>query len=73
MLPYRVSLGYTYDEATLKVGDNRRTNLAVSLTPKFFQDHLSVNVNLKGIMNKANYPNSGAVGQVSSTDIPRHI
>lgn len=63
VLPYRVSLGYTYDEATLKVGDNRRTNLAVSLTPKFFQDHLSVNVNLKGIMNKANYPNSGAVGQ----------
>ncbi len=63
VLPYRVSLGYTYNEATLKVGDNRRTNLALSLSPKFFQDHLSVNVNLKGIINKANYPNSGAVGQ----------
>lgn len=66
VFPYRVSLGYTYDEATLKVGDNKRTNLSVSLTPKFFQDHLSVNVNLKGIYNKANYPNSGAVGSAIS-------
>lgn len=65
-LPYRVSLGYTYDEATLKVGDNKRTNLALSLTPKFFDDHLSVNVNVKGIYNKANYPNSGAIGSAIS-------
>ncbi len=48
-LPYRVSLGYTYDEATLKVGDNQRANMSISLTPKFFQDHLSVNLNAKGI------------------------
>ena len=62
VLPYRVSLGYTYDQATLKEGDNQRANLGISLSPKFFQDHLSVNVNLKGIYNRANYPNSGAVG-----------
>ena len=66
VFPYRVSLGYTYDEATLKVGDNKRTNLAISLTPKFFDNHLSVNVNVKGIYNKANYPNSGAIGSAIS-------
>ena len=64
--PYRVSMGYTYDEATLKVGDNQRANLSISMTPKFFDDHLSVNINAKGIFNKANYPNSGAVGSAIS-------
>ena len=64
--PYRVSMGYTYDEATLKVGDNQRANLSISMTPKFFDDHLSVNINAKGIYNKANYPNSGAVGSAIS-------
>lgn len=64
--PYRVSMGYTYDEATLKVGDNQRANLSISMTPKFFDDHLSVNINAKGIYNKANYPNSEAVGSAIS-------
>ena len=68
VLPYRVSLGYTYDQATLKEGDNQRANLGISLSPKFFQDHLSVNVNLKGIYNRANYPNSGAVGSAVDFD-----
>ena len=62
VFPYRVSLGYTFDQATLKVGDNKRTNFSVSLTPTFFDKHLSVNINAKGIFNKANYPNSGAIG-----------
>ena len=62
VFPYRISLGYTYDEGTLKVGDNKRTNFSISLTPTFFDKHLSVNINAKGIYNKANYPNSGAVG-----------
>ena len=61
-LPFRVSVGYNYNEASLKVGDNQRANMSISLTPKFFQDHLSVNLNAKGIYNKANYPNQGAVG-----------
>lgn len=68
VLPYRVSLGYTYDQATLKEGDNQRANLGISLSPNFFQDHLSVNVNLKGIYNRANYPNSGAVGSAVDFD-----
>ena len=68
VLPYRVSLGYTYDQATLKEGDNQRANLGISLSPRFFQDHLSVNVNLKGIYNRANYPNSGAVGSAVDFD-----
>ena len=65
-LPFRASLGYTYDEATLKVGDNQRANMSISLTPKFFKEHLSVNLNAKGVYNRANYPNSGAIGDAIS-------
>jgi iron complex outermembrane receptor protein len=61
-LPYRVGVGYTYDEATLKKGNNQRANMSISLTPKFLADHLSVNINAKGIFNRADYPNSGAIG-----------
>ena len=61
-LPFRASVGYNYDEATLKVGDNQRANMSISLTPKFLDEHLSVNVNAKGVYNRANYPNSGAIG-----------
>ena len=47
--PFRVSLGYNYDQATVKYGDNQRGNVDVSLSPKFFDDHLSVNLNAKGV------------------------
>lgn len=65
-LPFRVSLGYNYNEATLKVGDNQRANMSVSLTPKFFKEHLSVNLNAKGIYNRAHYPNDGTIGSAIS-------
>ncbi|MDR1004921.1 MAG: TonB-dependent receptor [Prevotellaceae bacterium] len=62
VFPYRISMGYTYDQATLKVGDNQRGNIGISMSPKFFKEHLTVNVNAKGIYNRANYPNSGTIG-----------
>lgn len=61
-LPYRVSLGYTYDGGTVKTSDNQRVTLDVSLSPKFLKDHLSVNLNAKGIYNTANYADGGVIG-----------
>ena len=45
-----------------------RSNVGISLAPKFLKEHLSFNVNLKGIYNKTNYANSGAVGNAISFD-----
>ena len=67
-LPYRFSAGYTYDQGTLKGSDNQRVTLDVNLSPKFFTDHLSVNLNAKGIYNKSNYADAGAVGAAVSFD-----
>jgi TonB-linked outer membrane protein, SusC/RagA family/TonB-dependent outer membrane receptor, SusC/RagA subfamily, signature region len=60
--PFRASVGYNLDQATLKTGDNQRGNLDLSISPKFFDDHLSVTANVKGIYQKTNWANSGAIG-----------
>ncbi|NLA16186.1 MAG: TonB-dependent receptor [Bacteroidales bacterium] len=67
-MPYRVSLGYNLDQATLKRGDNQRGNLDVSLSPKFFDDHLTININAKGIYQKTDWASTGAVGNALAFD-----
>ena len=47
-LPYRVSLGYSDKEGIVKTDAFNRITTAVNLTPKFFDDHLQVNLNFKG-------------------------
>lgn len=61
-LPYRASVGYTYDGGTLKTSDNQRVTVDLNLSPKFFKDHLTVNLNAKGIYNRGNYADTGAIG-----------
>ena len=53
--PFRISAGYSLDQATVKVGDNQRYTLDMSSSPKFLNDHLSVNMNVKGIYNKTDW------------------
>ena len=67
-LPFRISAGYNLDQATVKVGDNQRANLDVSLSPKLFDNHLSINLNAKGIYQRTNWANGGAVGNALSFD-----
>ena len=61
-MPYRASVGYVYDGGTIKKSDNQRITADVSLAPKFLKDHLSVNLNAKGIYNRANYIDGGVIG-----------
>ena len=49
-LPYRVSLGYSYLNGVLKTDHLQRTALGLSLSPTFLNDHLKVDLNVKGIM-----------------------
>lgn len=49
VVPFRVSMGYNLDQATTKVGQNQRGNVDVSLSPKFFDEHLSINFNAKAV------------------------
>ncbi len=67
-LPFRVSFGYNMDQATVKVGDNQRANMDVSLSPKLLDNHLNLNVNVKGIYQRTNWANGGAIGNALSFD-----
>ena len=66
-MPYRVSVGVNYDQGTVRGGDNTRVNVGANLSPKLFDDHLTVNLNLKGLYNKSNWTNN-AVGTALSYD-----
>ena len=67
-LPFRVTVGYNLDQGTLKQTDNQRATLGINLNPKFFDEHLSVQLNAKGIYNKTNYADTGAVGAAVGFD-----
>ncbi|MBR6002779.1 MAG: TonB-dependent receptor [Bacteroidales bacterium] len=67
-VPFRASLGYNLDQATLKTGDNQRGNIDVSLSPKLFKEHLSINANFKGIYQTTNWANTGAIGNALAFD-----
>lgn len=62
LMPYRVSLGYNKERGTLKTSDYERYTGAINLSPKFFKDHLSVDINVKGTINNNRFADSGAVG-----------
>ena len=72
VVPFRVSMGYNLDQATIKTGDNQRGNIDVSLSPKFFDDHLSINLNAKGVYQHTNWANN-AVGNALSFDPTKPI
>ncbi|MDE6187891.1 MAG: SusC/RagA family TonB-linked outer membrane protein, partial [Duncaniella sp.] len=47
-LPYRVAVAYTDNNGIIRNTDMNRLTASVNLTPKFFNDLLSVNANIKG-------------------------
>ncbi len=67
-MPYRVSFGYTNQNGIVKTSKFERYTASVSLAPSFFQDHLKVNANLKGMIAKNRYVDGGAVGSAVSFD-----
>ena len=67
-LPYRVSVGYTDQQGTIKTSDYKRVTAAFNLNPSLLNDHLTINLNAKGSYSRAQYANTGAVGAAISMD-----
>ncbi len=61
-LPFRVSFGYNNERGTLKTSKYERYTGSVNLSPKFLNDHLSVDINVKGTINNNRFADGGAVG-----------
>ncbi|WP_316800980.1 TonB-dependent receptor [Pedobacter frigidisoli] len=67
-VPYRVSAGYLEQEGLLITDKFTRASGALSLSPKFFKDHLKVDLNLKGTLTNSHFANSGAIASAIQFD-----
>lgn len=67
-VPFRASLGFTNDNGTLKESNFKRYTGSFSLTPKLFDDHLSMTFNAKGTIAKNKYGAEGAIGTAAFYD-----
>ena len=72
-LPFRVSIGYNNERGTLKTSKYERYTASVNLSPKFFDEHLSVDINVKGTINNNTFANDAAVGTAAYYDPTKPI
>jgi iron complex outermembrane receptor protein len=67
-LPYRVSIGYSNQDGILKTDNMQRTTLDASLNPSFFDNHLTVDFNIRGSFVKNRFADRGAIGAAVQFD-----
>ncbi|HDR67647.1 MAG TPA: SusC/RagA family TonB-linked outer membrane protein, partial [Bacteroidaceae bacterium] len=68
ILPYRASVGYTGQQGTLKTSGMNRVTGTINLSPSLLDDHLKVNLNLKGMNIQNRFANMGGVGNAFRMD-----
>lgn len=71
VLPYHANISYTNSNGIIKTSKMDRLTLGFNLSPKFFQDHLSVNANVKGFYVRNQFGDAGALSSAISYD-PTH-
>jgi TonB-linked SusC/RagA family outer membrane protein len=67
-VPYRVSGGYLDQKGMLITDRFQRATGAFTLSPKFFTDHLKVDLSLKGSLSDSHFANAGAIGAAIQFD-----
>lgn len=67
-IPFRISGGYDNQEGVLKTDKFNRISTSLNLTPKLFDDHLLINLNVKYSHTQNNFANQDAVGAAVTFD-----
>lgn len=67
-LPYRASLGYLNQDGILRTGNLQRTSGSLTLNPVLFNNHLKIDVNLKGSISSSRFADEGAIGNAVRFD-----
>ena len=62
VLPYRVSGGFLAQDGVLKTDHMNRGTIAVNLSPTLFDNHLTINLNGKGVFTSNSWANQSAIG-----------
>ena len=72
-MPYRASVGYTNQDGIIKTNNYQRTSASVGLSPRFLQDHLTFDINVKGSYEDNKPVTSSVVGAAIAADPTRPI
>lgn len=67
-LPYRLSIGYNEQNGIVKTNSFRRTSVGLNLNPKFFDNHLAVNIATKGTFTDNRFAPGGIIGNATYFD-----
>ena len=67
-LPYRISVGYQNQNGILRTDNLQRTSVAFVLNPVLFDNHLKIDLNLKGSRENTRFANQAAIGAAVSFD-----
>ncbi|WP_232373061.1 SusC/RagA family TonB-linked outer membrane protein [Pinibacter aurantiacus] len=67
-LPVRVSAGYLNQQGILKTDKLERGTAAISLSPRLFDNHLKIDLNLKGAVSKTRFANNAAIAAAVQFD-----
>lgn len=62
VLPYRVSGGYLSQDGVLKTDHMNRGTVSVNLSPSLLDNHLTINLNGKGVFSNSSFANQSAIG-----------
>ncbi len=73
-IPFRASIGYNETEGVVKTNDYERITASLRLSPKFFDDHLKIDINAKAtVVDKNSVDEGGALGGAVSMDPTKPI
>ncbi len=67
-LPFRASVGYNTERGTLLTSSYNRYTASLNFSPKFLDEHLSIDANVKGTVNRTRFADSGAVSAAAFFD-----
>ncbi len=67
-LPYRLSIGYQNQDGILKTDNLQKTSVAIALNPVLLDNHLKIDINVKGSLENTRFANQGAIGAAIGFD-----
>ncbi|MCY7421665.1 MAG: SusC/RagA family TonB-linked outer membrane protein [Chitinophagaceae bacterium] len=67
-VPFRASVGYLGQKGILRTDKFQRYSSSLNLNPKLFDNHLAINIAMKGVQTKNNFADGGAIGNAVSFD-----
>lgn len=72
-MPYRISGGYLNQAGVLRENSYERYNAGFGISPKFFDKHLSVDINVKASVENETPASTGTIGGAISFDPTRPV